>query len=468
MITYTNSTDNCLLLLISVALIIILLPGGRAIAQQEGGIRWRAELMSDQRALMRGSPEWAWNENRLDLQIDNSTDRIRVHGQMWIRHLGPTALENSAGLYAKEQINPWSLDLREAYVEVYRFLFDQLDIKIGRQRIAWGTADQFNPTDNLNPQDLEDVFDFGRTNGSDACNLQWHFSHASSLQVVYVAQFRPANLPVGYFSDLFQPSIRLPGSASLNAYSDKLHIPSAKLSHQATAGIRLKAFLLNTDISFSYVYGRDYLPMATLARITPHEEPGQVNVYSELEFPRHHIWGVDLSGSIGFAGIWAEAAVFLPEKEIQLFTDYSAIIPPGSQKPTNLTTTTLPKEPYVKYVAGADYTFQNGTYLNVQFLHGFLHEKGRQNLNDYLMVALEKHTRNNHLLIRPLAGGFAVTDWQDLTRQYAVFYTPEVAYKAIDNLEIILGMYLFHGKGDGIFARLHKNNLLRIKFTAYF
>jgi hypothetical protein len=468
MISNTNSLNQKLLLVMLAALTMTLLPDRPVTAQHAEGINWRAALFSDHRAMMRGKPEWVWNENRLDLQIDNNNDRIRVHGQVWMRYLGSTALKNSAGLYDKEQTNPWNLDLREAYVEVYRFLFDQLDIKIGRQQIAWGTADRFNPTDNLNPSDLEDVFDFGRTNGSDACNLQWHFGHASSLQIVYVPLFRPANLPVGYFSDLFQPGMRLPGNAILNTYSDKLHMPSAKLRDQAIAGIRLKGFMYNTDISFSYVYGRDYLPMAILARITPHEEPGQVNVYSELEFPRHHIWGADLSGSIGFVGIWAEAAVFLPVKEMQLFTDYSAIIPPGSQLATNLTTTSLKKEPYVKYVAGADYTFRNGTYLNVQFLHGFMHEKGRQNLNDYLMIALEKQIWHNRMLIRPLAGGFAVTDWKDLARQYAVFYSPELVYKAIDNLEINMGMYVFYGKGDGIFARLHKNNLLHMKFTAYF
>jgi len=41
-------------------------------------------------------------------------------------------------------------------------LTSTLDIRIGRQRIAWGTADKLNPTDNLNPDDLEDIFDFGK------------------------------------------------------------------------------------------------------------------------------------------------------------------------------------------------------------------------------------------------------------------------------------------------------------------
>ena len=45
-------------------------------------------------------------------------------------------------------------------------------------------------------------------------------------------------------------------------------------------------------------------------------------------------------------------------------------------------------------------------------LHGFIHERGNDKLNDYLIVFLEKDFFNGQLHIRPLAGGMAVSDWK--------------------------------------------------------
>jgi hypothetical protein len=129
--------------------------------------------------------------------------------------------------------------------------------------------------------------------------------------------------------------------------------------------------------------------------------------------------------------------------------------------------TLLKKEPYVRFVVGADYTFRNGTYLNVQFMHGFFHERGKGNLNDYLIIAAERGVWGEKLLLRPLAGGVAVSDWDDPKNNYALFYTPEITYRGIDNLEIGLGAYIFDGKGENIFAGFRDFNMLsaRVKLN---
>jgi hypothetical protein len=44
---------------------------------------------------------------------------------------------------------------------------NRLELTVGRQRIAWRTADRLNPTDNINAYDLEDIWDFGRHHGSE-------------------------------------------------------------------------------------------------------------------------------------------------------------------------------------------------------------------------------------------------------------------------------------------------------------
>ena len=122
----------------------------------------------------------------------------------------------------------------------------------------------------------------------------------------------------------------------------------------------------------------------------------------------------------------------------------------------------IEKQPWLKFIVGADYTFANGTYL-IQYLHGFFHERGKGNLNDYLILSLEKDFFNGQLHIRPLAGGMAVSDWKEPSQNYAIFYTPEVFYRGIDNFEIGLGAYIFAEKGDGIFAGLKEMDMLQVK-----
>jgi TPR repeat protein len=56
----------------------------------------------------------------------------------------------------------------------------------------------------------------------------------------------------------------------------------------------------------------------------------------------------------------------------------------------------------------ADYTFRSGTYLNAQFMHGFFHERGKGNLNDYLIIAAE---RSAYWLARSCCSGHWPAEW---------------------------------------------------------
>lgn len=444
-----------------IAILFVMLVA-KVFSQSSDQLLLRGELLTDHRMLMKADHDWAWNETRLDLKLDKRSGKVKFFGNVWLRHLGgPVALQ-TMGLYSKDQISPWNLDLREVYAEVDGFIFESLDLKVGRQRIAWGTADRFNPTANLNPYDLEDVFDFGRQQGSEAINLTWHFNDQYSLQGIYLPFFRPSNLPLGLFSGVLGEPFNLSGGLKVAGYTDRLILPLHNFKEGASTGLRLKGFAFNYDFSLSYVYGRDALPMLKTARIVPLATFPEVNIEAELFFPRQHIFGADVAGSIGSVGFWAEAALFFPEKEIRLLTDLSLLYP-ESPVPVIADSLVMEKQPWLKLVLGADYTFPKGEYLNIQYLHGFIHERGQGNLNDYLLFALEKSFRNDEFLIRPLAGGVVISDWDKPSENFALFYTPEFIYKGIDNLQIGLEAFIFEGKGQNIFAGFKNYNMLRFK-----
>ena len=431
-------------------------------------LKLSGELLSDERVLLKDNNDWAWNENRLNLQLEKKIiGNAKFYSEIWARHIGLPSLTTSSQLYNKNIVNPYNIDIREAYVELYGFLFKNLDVKFGRQRITWGTADKLNPTDNLNPYDLEDILDFGRHRGSDAFNFTYYLNKDFSLQGVYIPFFQPANMPIGIFANALTPSMDLPQGMMLKGMEDTLLMPQYNLGESTVAGGKIKGFIKGVDFSLSYVWGRDGFPMATRNTFTPVDTLGGININSQLSFIRTHIIGADMATSIKGVGFWAEAAAFLPENDVIMTNDLSAMYPMSPVPVTQDTTLLQKDEPYIKYVVGADYSFGAGSYINVQYMHGFFHERGKDDLNDYFFVRFEQKLFNEKLKIVPLGGGFIVSDWNDVANNYALIFAPEIAYQATDNAEITLGATVFDGKGKNIFANLSDYNwaLFKVKYS---
>lgn len=432
-------------------------------------LKLSGELRVDERFLLKENKDWAWNETRLSLNLDkNISGNSSFRSEIWLRNLGLPKLFHSAELYNKEILDPYNLEIREAFVRINGFLTENLDLSIGRQRIVWGTADKLNPTDNLNPLDLEDILDFGRRRGSDALNLQYYFNNRYSLQAVYLPFFRPANLPVGIFASALNPEIQLPPGVILKGTTDTLLMPRYNLSQSATYGLKLKGFAGGMDFSFSYVNGIDGLPFSIRNTIVPADASGGVNISSQLSFVRNHIIGADLATSIGGMGFWAEAALYIPEEDVVMTNDLTALFPLSPEPVTKDSLLLDNSKPYLKFIAGSDYFFADGSYFNFQYMHGFMHERGRKNLNDYFFVQYEKRFLNEKLRIAPVAGAFIVSKWNQLKNNYALVYMPEISYQASVNAEITLSAVLFDGKGENLFAGLNEYNMFIFKMIYSF
>ena len=451
--------------------LLIVLGFGTTIAkaqEDDTKLKLSGELLTDQRFLLEDPNDWAWNENRLTLKFNKKlTDNSKFYSEVWLRNIGLPNVNSSADLYNKGIIDPYNLEVREAYIQLFGFLSKNLDVKIGRQRITWGTADKLNPTDNLNPYDLEDVLDFGRHRGSDAISLDYYFNSEFSMQGVFIPFFQPANMPVGAFANALTPTMELPQGMTLRGFDDQIEMPEYNLSESSTAGLKFKGFAAGFDFSLSYVWGRDGMPISTYNTFIPVDTIGGININSQLSFYRTHIFGTDMAGSIGGVGVWAEAAAFLPENEVIMTNDLSAMYP-MSPVPVTQDTVMLSKEAYVKFVLGADYNFANGAYFNFQYMHGFMNERGADNLNDYFFVQLDKRFFDDKLKIAPLAGGFIVSNWDDVKNNYAILYVPSISYMATDNAEITLTAAIFDGKGNSMFANLTEYNMMMFKLKYSF
>ncbi len=442
--------------------------GLKAQNSNENKIKLSGVLLTDQRFLLKNKNDWAWNENRLTLILDKKIKgNSKFYSEVWLRNIGLPNISTSSDLYNKGIVDHYNLEIRQAYVQLYGFITENLDVTIGRQLIAWGTADKINPTDNLNPYDMEDILDFGRHRGSDAINLNYYFNNNFSMQGVFIPFFQPANMPAGIFSESLNPGMELPQGMALKGHSDTILMPHYSPGQSSVLGLKFKGFAKSVDFSASYVWGIDGLPFNTRNTFFPDDTLGGININSQLSFTRTHIIGADLATSLAGIGFWAEAAAFIPEKNIVMTSDLSALYP-ASPVPVIRDSLILDKtKPYLKFVIGGDYFFADGSYFNFQYMHGFIHERGNKNLNDYFFLRYEKNFFNEKLKVAPVGGGF-VGSRGKIKDNYAMVYMPEIAYRATENAEITLSTVIFDGKGDNLFSGLKDYSMFMFKLKYSF
>ena len=82
----------------------------------------------------------------------------------------------------------WESNKSLGYLEVDRLWFDyyknDLQVTLGRQRVAWGTAWVWNPTDLFNPLNVLD-FDYEERPATDAIRLQYYTGAVSKVDITY-------------------------------------------------------------------------------------------------------------------------------------------------------------------------------------------------------------------------------------------------------------------------------------------
>jgi hypothetical protein len=423
-------------------------------------IDWNGCVQTDNRFLSQSPYNYSWQEHMLSFTAQASpNERSHFFGETRLSYHAIPHIETSSDLASREQLYPWVIDIQEAYVDLYGFPHESVDLRIGKQRIAWGTADKLNPTDNLNPDNLEDIWDFGKHMGSLAAKASLYWGDMK-LSTVYIPTFTPALLPSGNWSNILSQEVILPTGLTAATITDRIFLPSKNVKEASTAGLKMGWLLLGYDISLSYVYGRDDLPIARQITFIPTTTPGMVDIEMELFYPRIHIVGFDLAGALWDVGIWGEMAVFIPE-EVVLVTDLS-YLGMGVQQ-----SVILEGEPYTKYVIGTDYTFLNGIYLNAQYIHGFIHERGNEQLEDYLMFGVEWTSDGGKWTIRPLQGGLEVKGFDNLTDNYATILSPEITYKPAGGAELSSGYRMIEGKASTTFGKMKEYDeiFFKVKYS---
>lgn len=340
---------------------------------------------------------------------------------------------------------PIDLNIWEAYLDVYGFLFDQLDIRVGKQRINWGTADKLNPTDNLNPNDFSDLVDFTDKLPSWAFTGTWYFGD-SRLTGVWLPALSPVLLPRNGASLFLGPE--------LSSLSNDLNLPAHTPGNSMFA-FKYTGLLGKWDYSISYFNGYDDFPLLSRLNL---DAASLRPVSFDMTFPRMQVAGADLAGEFQGIGLWAETALVFPE-ELKRTTR----IGPN----TAGSTTALDDKPYLKWTLGGDYTFPGGWYLNAQWMHGFDIDRGAGKLHDYLFARVEQSFWGEDIKIEAGAA-LEVSEWNNPGDHYGYGLFPALTYQAIDNLEVKAGAFLIYGKPSTLFGNWQNLDQVFVRFRVDF
>jgi hypothetical protein len=315
--------------------------------------------------------------------------------------------------------------LREGYVGISGKL---ADVRVGRQILVWGRADQLNPTDNLTPRDftllVPDTADDRL--GADAV-LFAHRRGEYALSAIWLPHFRPNIVPLpGGVSVRKQ----IPGSADQWAI---------KFDRSGGQGV---------DWSLSSFSGFDLNPTLGV-------DPNATNGGLLERHPRIRVTGGDFAIPVGRFGLRGEAAYTSTE-------DHDGTDP-------------LKKKPFYFGVFGVERTFFDYLNINVQYyVYAVQHYLDpRQVVDPGLRQLAVSQAIVNHQLGRSDQGiAIRIADkWWNETlegevaalasfdrRDFAL--KPKVTYAFNDRLKGTLSADILRGSQDAFFGRFQRNSVV--------
>jgi len=168
----------------------------------------------------------------INLNIDYSLDNVDFKSN--------TAFEYK---WNQDEFNP--INLREYYLSYYPSFGE---ISIGKQIITWGVADGNNPTDNINPYDLNYMFSTGVGRKVGIHSISSIFYHNDSK----------INFIISYDKFKYQFNSEIPFECSIyGANEDDKCNSGPQFDNHIEYGLDFQHNMNNFEFSISYLNGRD-------------------------------------------------------------------------------------------------------------------------------------------------------------------------------------------------------------------
>ncbi len=384
-------------------------------------------LVLEQRGRAEGGIRWVV-ESRVLVQQLGHEDEDAAHGS--IRDLR----------YQDEVTS----ELREAYIEIER---GALDVTIGKQIIAWGRADEINPTDVLSPKNYlllppegMSAYRFGTT----------------ALKVDYFVRrdLRISGVWLPITSQSLIPLSEPPEGVRID------NDPPAVRIQNGIAGVKIDRSGEAVDASISYAYGYNLLPEVRLTSFEQSAETNAVHATIALRNARQHMIGADAATTWGRFGFRGEVAYYLTDN-------------PNGRRVDGVT-------PSLSYVLGAERTLPGNVSAIIQYVGRWVPSRidPRRALDDpdpirgqaRFLAARETFIINQQL--DTVQNGWSLRLdkklWNDTLdcELLGVHYVerndfllrPRIAYDLADGWRLSVGGEVFGGPNVSFFGRIAENS----------
>ena len=326
-------------------------------------------------------------------------------------------------------------NFQEAFIDYYS---DLVDVRFGKQVIAWGKADEINPTDILNPQDLYNFSEEKniRKIGLTALKTEWKLSDFI-LEAIWKLEYDNVKLPA---LDSRWALFNIPGLEAL----PEPDYPRNRIKDTEWA-FKLSRTISLFDLSMNYFDGWDNIATSVFS----FDPVAQQIQLEKLKFSRTKMIGADFAGSVSSFGLWGEAAYFITE---------------DNNDP-------LIKNPYMQYVIGSDYTFNNGVKINLQYFQEINKEKSDDEIISKLGFGMPLQQASTFRLEKKFGEIeehsveiFGIYDIKD----HGLLFQPKLILSPEDAIDIEFGLILYYGEEESLFGRFENNDQVYLKGTYSF
>ncbi len=374
--------------------------------------------------LLTGDNGFSILQNTLNLNIEQSKDKVSFKVNPYIYHYGDSTLE---------------LGLREAYLDIY---FNSVDLRIGKQQIIWGKADGVFITDIVSPKDMREFLlpDFDEIRMGVTSLKADYYIGDNTIELVWIPIFTPTLFPEKGNIWRKQPNFPIDPTFDRSKETVKPKLENSEVFAKFSALTALVDF----EIMGGYAWDDDPT-MHVIKQIDPvsHQLAG-LTVY-----PQHHrltIGGGSFSTTLGPFVLRGEGAYYQGK--------YFNTADPMARE-------SVVKKDYLHYLVGTDFTFMDFN-LSMQFI--------QQTIMDY-----DDYINNDQY--SNMATFLATRDYLNETLNISLFMyydfnneasliRPKVTYDLADGFEILFGANIFTGTG-GMFGQFNDNDMIytKIKYS---
>ena len=326
-------------------------------------------------------------------------------------------------------------NLREAYIN---WNLDNFSLRAGKQVIAWGRADKFNPTDVITPRNYEILSsdDDDQRFGAIGVVAKFFLLPELSLETVALPTFRSSRVPSGI----------LPEQINTSREHEDFSLDNTQW------GIKADKSGGQWDLSVSYYKGFSTLPMITLGN----------GFDLVLRNPKMQMFGMDFATIVKQWGIRGEAAY------VRL-SDLGAI------------PQTSPKS-YFYGVLGIEHSLSESITFNVQWLHRYVFDFYNSNDINPQLTPIAKGNALIHNQFDRHQDGAAVRisgKWLNDTLKAEIagaflfnhsdyVIRPKLQYAISDRWKATLLADIYRGPEDGFFGGFRKNSLAYLEIRYEF